>query len=264
MECKDLFSLKDRVAIVTGGDGLYGFNISTGLCEAGATCVIASIEGENCRRDKANELTSRGYHAFDRWVDLASEESINGFIAEVIATFGRIDILVNGAVARKGMNIEDMTIEFWEEAQKVNSTGLMLICRETVKHMRERGQGSIINISSIQGASGPNFPVYGDTGMSSPVNYTYDKWGMVGLTKWLANYYGKHNIRVNCISPGGFNPNITQDENNEFVKNYQRLTPLGRFAVGDDIKGPIVFLASDASKYVTGHNLLMDGGWTSW
>jgi NAD(P)-dependent dehydrogenase (short-subunit alcohol dehydrogenase family) len=107
--------------------------------------------------------------------------------------------------------------------------------------------------------------VYGDTGMTSPLNYTYDKWGMVGFTKWIANYYGKHNIRANCISPGGFGPGVADRiGENEFTSNYRKLTPLGRFADTDDIKGPVVFLASDASSYVTGHNLLVDGGWTSW
>lgn len=130
--------------------------------------------------------------------------------------------------------------------------------------MKEQRSGSIINISSIQGVSGPNFPVYGSTGMSSPVNYTYDKWGMIGFTKWMANYYGKYNIRVNAISPGGYNPDAFKDKDKqEFVENYIRLTPLGRFADEDDIKGPVVFLASEAAKYVTGHNLLVDGGWTS-
>jgi len=263
MDIKKLFSLEGKTAIVTGGDGLYGRHMSSALCEAGALCVIASNFVDKCR-EAAGELNSRDYKAFGMYLDLASEENIKTFIEEVITKFGQIDILVNGAILRKGLNLEDMTKEQWEEAQKVNSTGLMLISREAVKHMRERSKGCIINISSIQGAVGPNFAVYGNTGMSSPVNYTYDKWGMVGLTKWMANYYGKYNIRVNCISPGGYNPNLTRDENNEFVKNYKKLTPLGRWADEDDIKGPIVFLASDASKYVTGHNLLVDGGWTSW
>ena len=101
--------------------------------------------------------------------------------------------------------------------------------------------------------------------MTSPVNYTYDKWAMVGFTKWLANYYGQFGIRANCISPGGYGPGVADTYGeNEFVHNYKRLTPLGRFANEEDIKGPVVFLASDASAYVTGHNLLVDGGWTSW
>ena len=122
--------------------------------------------------------------------------------------------------------------------------------------VKQHRKGSIINISSIQGAVGPNFTVYGNTGMSSPVNYSYDKWGMVGLTKWMANYYGEYNIRVNCISPGGYAEG-EQDDKNEFVRNYRKYTPLCRFADDDDIKGPVVFLASEASRYVTGHNLLV-------
>jgi NAD(P)-dependent dehydrogenase (short-subunit alcohol dehydrogenase family) len=141
----------------------------------------------------------------------------------------------------------------------------MLINKAVVEQMVKQKAGSIINIGSIQGAVGPNFEVYGSTGMTSPLNYTYDKWGMVGLTKWMANYYGKYNIRVNCISPGGYGPGIEASfGENEFTHNYKKLTPLGRFATDDDIKGAIVFLASDASSYVTGHNLLVDGGWTSW
>jgi len=101
--------------------------------------------------------------------------------------------------------------------------------------------------------------------MTSPVNYTYDKWGIIGFTKWLANYYGKYNIRANCISPGGYGPGIIEgSDRKEFIENYKQLTPLGRFAEDDDIKGPVIFLASEASAYITGHNLMVDGGWTNW
>jgi NAD(P)-dependent dehydrogenase (short-subunit alcohol dehydrogenase family) len=165
-----------------------------------------------------------------------------------------------------GLNdLEKTTQEGWEAAQHVNGTGTMLITREVVKAMVPRRKGNIINIGSIQGTVGPHFPVYGDTGMSSGIEYTYAKWGMVGMTKWLANFYGRYNIRANCISPGGYNPGVENDvQRGEFVDNYKRLTPLGRFGDDDDIKGPIVFLASEASRYVTGHNLAVDGGWTSW
>jgi NAD(P)-dependent dehydrogenase (short-subunit alcohol dehydrogenase family) len=264
MKIENLFSLKDKIAIITGGYGLYGKSIAHGLCEAGATCIIASRNEDKCKQ-AAKELTELGYTACGMKLDLGSEESIDSFVKEVLSRYGKIDILVNNAVLREGMkNLEDLSVEDWEKAQKVNSTGLMLISKAVVLSMREKRAGCIINISSIQGALGPNFTVYGDTGMTSPVNYTYDKWGMVGFTKWMANYYGKYNIRVNCISPGGYNPELSKDEDNEFVKNYKRLTPLGRFADEDDIKGPVVFLASDAAKYITGHNLLVDGGWTNW
>ena len=265
METRNLFDLSGKIAVVTGGYGLYGKQITIGLCEAGATVVIASRDEEKCRQ-LAEELCERGLSASGRKLDLGSEDSIDGFVAGVLADYGKIDILVNNAVIRKGMaDLEDATVEGWNFASNINAAGLMQISKQAVKSMKQRRQGCIINISSIQGAVGPHFPVYGSTGMSSPVNYTYDKWGMIGFTKWMANYYGKYNIRVNAISPGGYDPEGFKDEKRkEFVENYRRLTPLQRFADDDDIKGPIVFLASDAAKYVTGHNLMVDGGWTSW
>jgi NAD(P)-dependent dehydrogenase (short-subunit alcohol dehydrogenase family) len=263
MNTMDMFSLNGKVAIVTGGYGLYGKHISLALCEAGAAVIIASRNKERCIQF-ANMLCSKGYQAMGMELDLSSEGSIISFVQAVIEEYKYIDILVNNSVLRtKHMDLEEVTEQELVEATKVNTIGLMQISREVVKHMKQRGEGNIINISSIQGAVGPNFTVYGDTGMSSPVNYSFEKWGMVGLTKWMANYYGKYNIRVNCISPGGYAEG-DQDDNNEFVRNYRKYTPLCRFADDDDIKGPVVFLASEASRYVTGHNLLVDGGWTSW
>lgn len=265
MNTLQLFDLSNKIAIVTGGTGLFGKPISTSLAEAGAHVIIASRNIEKCQL-VAEELKSAGYKASGAFLDLADEKSIQDLVISVIKQHQRIDILVNNSVSRDGYKkLEETTKEDWEQAQQINSTGLMLINKAVIQHMITQRSGSIINIGSIQGAVGPNFEVYGSTGMTSPLNYTYDKWGMVGLTKWMANYYGKYNIRVNCISPGGYGPGIEASfGENEFTHNYKKLTPLGRFATDDDIKGAIVFLASDASSYVTGHNLLVDGGWTSW
>jgi NAD(P)-dependent dehydrogenase (short-subunit alcohol dehydrogenase family) len=265
MQTLERFNLKGKIAIVTGGAGLYGKPISLALAEAGAHVIIASRNEQNCK-EAAAELQAAGYLAAGMALDLSNETSIKGFTQDIINRFGRIDILINNAVSREGFKtLGNITKLEWEGAQTINSTGLMLITQAVIGEMCIQKQGSIINIGSIQGTVGPNFPVYGDTGMTSPVNYTYDKWAMVGFTKWLANYYGKFNIRVNCISPGGYGPGVTASVgDNEFVANYKRLTPLGRFAFDDDIKGPIVFLASEAASYITGHNLLVDGGWTSW
>jgi NAD(P)-dependent dehydrogenase (short-subunit alcohol dehydrogenase family) len=259
------FQLTDRVAIVTGGSGFYGKPISTALAEAGAHVIIASRDKKKCDVF-ASALADQGYSAEGMSLDLASELSIKSFTDKVINKYGKIDILINNAVSREGFkDLEHIQKDEWEEAQKINSTGLIIITQAVLKFMTKQKSGNIINIGSIQGVVGPNFKVYGGTGMSSPVNYTYDKWGMVGLTKWLANFYGKYNIKVNCISPGGYGPGVEENiGENEFVENYKNLTPLGRFANESDIKGPVVFLASDASAYVTGHNLLVDGGWTSW
>jgi NAD(P)-dependent dehydrogenase (short-subunit alcohol dehydrogenase family) len=262
---KELFNLSGKVAIVTGGTGFFGAPISRALAEAGAHVVIASRNLERCEAF-ASELRARGHEASGWELDLSNEKQIETFVSKVIEKTGHIDVLINNAVSREGFkNLSDIDAAGWEASQKINSTGLMLITKAVVTHMQTRRQGNIINIGSIQGTVGPQFPVYGDTGMTSPVNYTYDKWGMVGFTKWLANFYGKFNIRANCISPGGYGPGVEQMiGKEEFIANYKRMTPLGRFADDKDIQGPIVFLASDASSYVTGHNLIVDGGWTSW
>lgn len=265
MHTLEMFRLDGRVAVVTGGAGLYGRPICRALAEAGATVVIASRDAEACRV-AAETLSGEGLSALGMALDLADEASILDFVARTAASQGRIDILVNNAVTRQGMSdLDTLTREGWEEAQRVNATGLMLITQAVVGQMLTQGSGNILNIGSIQGAVGPHFPVYGSTGMTSPLNYTYDKWAMVGLTKWIANRYGRDGIRCNCISPGGYGPGVAERiGENEFTDNYRRLTPLGRFCGEDDIKGAVVYLASDASAYVTGHNLLVDGGWTSW
>lgn len=254
-----------RVCLVTGGAGLYGRPIARALAEAGATVVIASRSVEHCQL-AATELVDDGYNAVGMALNLADEQSIVQLVTDIINQFGRLDVLVNNAVSREGMStLDKLELSGFEAAQRINSTGLMLMTKHAVKQMVAQGKGVIVNIGSIQGVVGPNFTVYGDTGMTSPVNYTYDKWGMVGFTKWLANYYGRSGIRANCISPGGYIPGFVEKHGeNEFVVNYKRLTPLGRFASENDIKGPILFLASDASAYVTGDNLMVDGGWTSW
>lgn len=265
MHTKRLFDLTGRIAIVTGGAGLYGKSISLALAEAGATVIVASRDLAKCETLVAN-MVSEGLKADAFQLDQGDEQSIHDFVDGVISKYQRVDVLVNNSVTRNGLaDLDQVTKEGWESAQRINSTGLMLITQAVIRHMVTANQGNIINVGSIQGTRGPRFPVYGDTGMSSPVNYTYDKWGMVGFTKWIANKYGKHNIRCNCLSPGGYGPGVLKVVgHNEFYDNYINLTPLRRFADDNDLKGPVVFLASDASGYITGHNLLVDGGWTSW
>lgn len=262
----DLFKLDEKVAIVTGGAGYFGKPISLGLAEAGAQVIIASRDETKCKA-YASVLREKGLTAEGVSLDLSDDTSIDNFVKGVIKKYSHIDILINNAVSRLGMkDLEQLSRNDIEKEQSINTSGLMLLTKSVVAAMIKQRYGNIINIGSIQGVVGPHFPVYGKTGMTSPVNYTYDKWGMVGFTKWLANYYGKFNIRANCISPGGYGPGVKEKSNeiSEFINNYKRLTPLGRFAEDNDIKGPIIFLASDASAYITGHNLVVDGGWTSW
>lgn len=260
-----MFRLDGKIVVVTGGAGLYGKPITLALAEAGAFVIIASRDEGKCK-EYAAELQKDNLKAEGISLDLSDEKSIVDFTNGILKKYKQIDVLVNNAVSREGCKDLDVISKTdLEKSQLINYTGLMLLTQAVIKVMVAQNEGNIINIGSIQGAIGPNFPVYGDTGMSSPVNYTYEKWGMVGFTKWIANYYGKFNIRANCISPGGYGPGIRAGKlKNEFIENYKRLTPLGRFAEDEDIKGPIVFLASKASAYITGHNLMVDGGWTSW
>jgi NAD(P)-dependent dehydrogenase (short-subunit alcohol dehydrogenase family) len=262
----EMFKLTGKIALVTGGAGMYGKPISLALAEAGAEVLIASRDLEKCK-EYADELKKKKLKAEGVLYDQGDDKSINGLVDFIVNKYQRIDILVNNTVTWEGgkKNLDEISKSDLEKSQLVNYTGLILLTQGVLKVMLENKGGNIINISSIQGAVGPNFGVYGDTGMSSGITYTFEKWGMVGFTKWIANYYGKKNIRANCISPGGYGPGIrAANLKEEFIDNYKRLTPMGRFAENDDIKGPVVFLASDASSYITGHNLLLDGGWTSW
>ena len=262
---KDLFDLTGRVAIVTGGRGLYGASITAGLCEMGATVVIASRNVEKCE-ELAAELREQGYQAVGMALDLSDDASIKALAKNVYERFGKIDILVNNAVDRRNFtSLADATREKLQASASTNLDGQILLSQAVLEYMIPAESGSIINISSIRGLDCPHFPLYPESWGDQPVTYTTEKWAMVGLTKYMAGRYGKHGIRVNCIAPGGYSPSLANNpDKQEFVKNYIDNCPLHRWASEDDIKGPVAFLASDAAGYVTGATLVMDGGWTIW
>jgi NAD(P)-dependent dehydrogenase (short-subunit alcohol dehydrogenase family) len=265
MTTKELFDLNGQVAIVTGGRGLYGASISEGLCEAGATVIIASRNGAACD-EYAQTLRDKGYNAVGMSLDLSDDASIKQLAADVVAKFGKIDILINNAVDRRNMtSLNDATRQKLQDSASTNLNGQILLSQAVIEYMIKQDSGSIVNISSMRGLDCPHFPLYPEGWGDQPVNYTTEKWAMVGLTKYMAGRYGKHHIRVNCIAPGGFNPGLSDDPmKKDFVKNYIDNCPLGCWANEDDIKGPVVFLASKAANYVTGATLVMDGGWTIW
>jgi NAD(P)-dependent dehydrogenase (short-subunit alcohol dehydrogenase family) len=162
-------------------------------------------------------------------------------------------------------SLADATRQKLQDSASTNLNGQILLSQAVLRYMIPAEKGSIINISSMRGLDSPHFPFYPESMGDQPVNYTTEKWAMVGLTKYMAGRYGKHHIRVNCIAPGGFNPGLADDpERKVFVDTYIANTPLGCWASFDDIKGPVAFLASDAAAYVTGATLVMDGGWTIW
>ena len=265
MHAKELFSLEGKVAIVTGGRGLYGAAICEGLCEMGATVIVASRNGEKCE-EFAEVLRQQGHEAWGMALDLSDDASIKALPKTVFDRFGRIDILVNNAVDRSNLtSLADATRQKLQDSASTNLNGQILLSQAVLRYMIPAERGSIINISSMRGLDSPHFPFYPESMGDQPVNYTTEKWAMVGLTKYMAGRYGKHHIRVNCIAPGGFNPGLAEDPDKKvFVDTYIANTPLGCWASYDDIKGPVAFLASDAAAYVTGATLVMDGGWTIW
>ena len=265
MHAKELFSLEGKVAIVTGGRGLYGAAICEGLCEMGATVIVASRNGEKCE-EFAETLRQQGHNAFGMALDLSDDASIKALPKTVFDRFGHIDILVNNAVDRSNLtSLADATRQKLQDSASTNLNGQILLSQAVLRYMIPAERGSIINISSMRGLDSPHFPFYPESMGDQPVNYTTEKWAMVGLTKYMAGRYGKHHIRVNCIAPGGFNPGLAENPDKKaFVDTYIANTPLGCWASYDDIKGPVAFLASDAAAYVTGATLVMDGGWTIW
>ncbi|OHB58865.1 MAG: short-chain dehydrogenase [Planctomycetes bacterium GWF2_42_9] len=254
MHTVEMFSLKNKVILITGGAGLYGRCIFEALLECGGTVITASTSLDNAQKI-VDEFKARGLDAHARYVDQAKHGSITKLKDEIESVFGGLDIFINNAVARPMKRYID-PLECWRTSMDINATGMFDIVREMSDLIEKRGGGSIVNIGSMQGMFGPDFSLYEGTEMDSPPDYHFHKGGMIALTKYLARKLGPKKIRVNCISPGG----LYAGQNEKFVEKYNKKVPLGRLANNDDIKGVVVFLASEASSYITGENILMDGG----
>jgi NAD(P)-dependent dehydrogenase (short-subunit alcohol dehydrogenase family) len=255
------FSLKGRVALVTAGAGpLFGSSISLALAEAGATVITASRSLE-ANEQFAESLRVAGHDVHGLQFDLGDPDSIRRLHDEIVHRFGGLDVLVNSALTRDGHagRFEDQTTDVCLRAACGDFVGLFLICQQFLPEMLRQRRGSIINISSIYGVVSNDPTIYEGTSMVQPPTYNFMKGGMINFTRYLACYYGKQGVRANCISPGGYFDNQPQS----FVDQYCRRVPVGRMLNQHDIQGAVVFLASDASEYVTGMNLMVDGGWTS-
>jgi len=259
MAILDRFSLKGRIALVTGGAGpRFGSSISEALVEAGATLILASRSLEKNKRF-AEELRGRGFDAHGMRVDILELDSISRLHGQIVERFNRLDILVNNAVVQIVKSFESETHEDWLQSARGDMAGLFALCKAFIPDMVHQGKGSIINISSIYGVVANDPSLYEGTQMVQPPHYTFVKAGMINFSRFIASYYGKKGVRANCLSPGGYFNNQPEP----FLSNYCKRVPLGRMLQNEDIKGAVVFLASDASEYVTGVNLMVDGGWTA-
>ena len=273
------FDLTGRVAIVTGGPGLLGKEFCRTLAEAGAVVVIADLNAEGVHA-LTTTLIKSGYHAMGVATDITLPESVQALVDETLAVYGRLDILVNSAgldpkfdpqalaeMAKKGAvsgAFEDYPLDAWKAALDVNLTGMFLCCQAAVKPMLAQGKkGSIINICSTYGLAGPDQRIYQRDGKQSsykPVYYSVTKAGVLGLTRFLSAYYAGTQMRINALTPGG----VYNNHDEVFLQAYSSRTILGRMAEKDEMNGALLFLASDASSYMTGSNLVVDGGWTAW
>jgi NAD(P)-dependent dehydrogenase (short-subunit alcohol dehydrogenase family) len=268
MRVLDSFSLKGKVAIVTGGAGKYGKQITLALAEAGAETFIASRNVE--ASDKvAAECRKSGYSVTALFLDQGDESTILAFRDKILGLYGRIDVLVNNAVYQSRQAWND-DAQLFEKSMHVNATGLYLMTRTMGDVMAQQGEGSIINISSTFGMVGPDPSMYEGIEHTLPsADYHFHKGGMIAFTKYTASYYGAKNVRCNSISAGGLQTQQmpafykTKEAWDLVTKRWCKHTLLGRQANDTDLKGIVVLLASEASAYITGANIPVDGGYVA-
>jgi NAD(P)-dependent dehydrogenase (short-subunit alcohol dehydrogenase family) len=257
MNVLDSFRLNVKVAVVTGGAGLYGRQIVEALAEAGARTFMASRNLDKLLA-QAEIFHHAGLEVETLRYDQANEQSILQLLQQVIEMAGGVDVLVNNSV-RHAMHDWSSSATDFAKSMEVNATGLFLMTRAFGEHMAERGRGSIINIGSIYGVGGPDFTLYEGLDPGMDPDYFFHKGGLLQLTRFAASKLGPRVVRVNAINPGG----LFNNQDPRFLQRYNARTFLGRMANDSDLKGAIVFLGSDASQYVTGAVLAVDGGFTA-
>jgi NAD(P)-dependent dehydrogenase (short-subunit alcohol dehydrogenase family) len=270
MKYKDSFNLNNKNIIVTGACGILGSKFCHALANNGANIIIADIDENKCK-NLASEINEKyKSQSMGIMIDLSSEDSVSSFYDSAFQHYDSIDVLINNAAVKpKGFfsQIEDYSLETWNQVIGVNITGQFLMVRSIYKKFKEQGHGNIVNLSSIYGIVGPDQRIYEGSwyeelggSINTPLSYSTTKGAVVSFTKHLSSTWGKDNIRVNCISPGG----VSSGQNSTFSDQYSNRVPLGKMAESDDIVGAMLYLCSDISNYISGHNLVVDGGLSAW
>lgn len=271
-ELPSSFDLSGKVAIVTGSAGLLGFGFCRTLAVAGAS-VVLSDNNTSANEELAAKLVEEGQNAFPVTTDIADPDSVKSLVTQTLKRNKRLDILVNSAALdpkfdpehqdQHVSNFENFALDDWNQALHVNLTGMFLVTQAAVRPMLDQKGGVIVNICSTYGLVAPDQRIYqreNQKDLYKPVYYSVTKAGVLGFTRYLAGYYAGKNIRVNALTPGG----VYNQHDEVFVKKYADRTMLGRMADRSEMNSALLFLASDASSYMTGANLVVDGGWTAW
>lgn len=269
------FNLAGRVAIITGGAGMLGRQYTRTLLEAGCRVAVADIAAQQPDMAAAAAAQEAGGDALGVTVDVRDKHQVEQMVQQTVGRWGRIDILVNNAgidpkidvdvVQKQAITFEDYPLELWQQSLDVNITGAFLCCQAVGKVMVGQRRGAIVNVSSTYGVVAPDQRLYQrdneeQQSIFKPAAYAVSKAGMIQLTRYLAAYWGPKHIRVNTLTPHG----IYSAQDEQFLKRYAARSPLGRMADKDEMNGALLFLVSDASSYMTGANLVVDGGWTAW
>lgn len=265
----NLFSIERKIIAIIGATGILGTQYVKYLSSLGATVIIGDLDSNRCS-DLSEEVSTLGYSSFPLAVDNTDEASIVNFFADIKKRFGRLDVLINNAqVKPEGFyaSFENYSKETLIKVVDGDLIGVTLACREACKLLLDQGGGVIINVASVYGITAADQRLYegveniyfSEEKFSSPVSYAISKAGIIQLTKYLASYYRESGIRVNCLTPGG----VFDHHDETFDERYSYRTTIGRMAAKDEYNGAILFLCSDASSYMSGANLIVDGGWTA-
>jgi NAD(P)-dependent dehydrogenase (short-subunit alcohol dehydrogenase family) len=273
----ELFDLTGRVAIVTGGAGMLGLRHAEAIAEAGGIPVLADLSPDALEAAVQRLRERAGVDAVAVEVDISNRDGVQAMVADVLNELGRIDILINNAAltVRGGSEtlegyfapFEEYPLELWQRALDVNLTGAFLVTQAVGRVMVQQRRGVVLNIAAVYGMVSPDHRIYqgilnqyGGQAFNTPISYSATKAAILNFTRYLATYWADKGIRVNSFSPGA----VFDEHDETFVRNLTSRIPLARMAHKDEYKGAILFLVSDASSYMTGTNLVVDGGWTSW